>query len=178
MFFVALSASCAAEIVDVSNTEDSNLTNDDAIALSQEKLEVSNEDSISETNLVNSHDDNLKDYPEDEVLLSSAESYYEDNDEQKLGLADDDVNETVSLSNDVAVNKVFEDSAVSAADKIKTNITAKNMHYSSTTTFKVSLQDVNGNYLKKQEKMVGKLLYLFIAHGFLLKFLDYIGGIS
>ena len=36
MFFVALSASCAAEIVDVSNTEDSNFTNDDAIALSQE----------------------------------------------------------------------------------------------------------------------------------------------
>ena len=98
MFFVALSASCAAEIVDVSNTEDSNLTNDDAIALSQEKLEVSNEDSISETNLVNSHDDNLKDYPEDEVLLSSAESYYEDNGEQILSLASDDEDEKLSAS--------------------------------------------------------------------------------
>ena len=149
IFFVFLGSTCAVEMNDVSNTEDSNLTNDNAVALSQEKLEVSSGNSISETNLVNSHDDNLNDYPKDSLLMAS-ESYYEDNEEQKLGLAEDDVNETVSLSNDVAVNKAFEDSAVSAADKIKTNITAKNMHYSSTTTFKVSLQDVNGNYLKKQ----------------------------
>lgn len=142
IFFVFLGSTCAVEMNDVSNTEDSNLTNDNAVALSQEKLEVSSGNSISETNLVNSHDDNLNDYPKDSLLMASDESYYEDNEEQKLGLAEDDINETVSVSND--------DSAVSAADKIQTSITAKNMHYSSTTTFKVVLQDANGNYLNKQ----------------------------
>ena len=100
IFFVFLGSTCAVEMNDVSNTEDSNLTNDNAVALSQEKLEVSSGNSISETNLVNSHDDNLNDYPKDSLLMAS-ESYYEDNDEQKLGLADDDVNETVSLSNEI-----------------------------------------------------------------------------
>jgi hypothetical protein len=146
-----MGSACAVEVSDVSNTEDSNLTNDNAIALSQEKLEVSSGNSISETNMVNSHDDNLNDYPEDSILKASDESYYEDNNEQKLGLAKDGINETVSVSNDDSIlNKYLEDSAVSDTDKIKTNITAKNMHYASPTTFKVVLQDVNGNNLKKQ----------------------------
>lgn len=135
-----MGSACAAEVSDVSNTEDSNLTNDNAIALSQEKLEVSSGNSISETNLVNSHDDNLNNYPEDSLLKSDDESYYEDNGEQKLSLANDDE----------ALDKSMEDSIFSAADKIKTNMSVKNMHYSNVTTFKVTLQDVNGNYLKKQ----------------------------
>ena len=52
-----LGAVSAIDSTDVSNYEDSNL-DDDALALStQDKLEISNEDSISETN---SHDDNLE----------------------------------------------------------------------------------------------------------------------
>lgn len=146
-----MGSACAAEVSDVSNMEDSNLTKDNAVALSQEKLEVSSGHSISETNMVNSHDDNLKEYPEDSLLTASDESYYEDNGEQKLSLAKDNTNETISVSSqDAVVDKCSEDSVVSASNKIATNITAKNMHYSTTTTFKVVLQDVNGNYLKKQ----------------------------
>ena len=146
-----MGCTCAAEVSDVSNTEDSNLTIDNANALSQENLEVSSENSISEANLVNSHDDNLNDYPKDSLLKVSGESYYEDNGEQKLGLANDIANETVSVSDDdVELGNCVGDSVVSAAEKIMTNITVKNMHYSNTTTFKVKLQDVNGNYLKKQ----------------------------
>ena len=141
---------CAVEINDVSNTEDSNLTNDNAVALSQEKLEVSSVNSISETNLVNSHDDNLNDYPEDSILSSIDESYYEDNGE-KVGLANENTPETISVSNDdVVLDKCIEDSSVSDSDKIGTTITVRNMYYSNTTVFKVVLQDVNGNYLKKQ----------------------------
>ncbi len=152
MFFVALSASCAAEIVDVSNTEDSNLTNDDAIALSQEKLEVSNEDSISETNLVNSHDDNLKDYPEDEVLLSSAESYYEDNGEQILSLASDDEDEKLSASEYDSVVSVSSKNYLKATSIVSTTLSVANTHYDkSATYFKVTLQDSTGKSLSNQK---------------------------
>lgn len=150
MFFMVIGSVCAVEINDVSNTEDSNLTNDNAVALSQEKLEVSSVNSISETNLVNSHDDNLNDYPEDSILSSIDESYYEDNGE-KVGLANENTPETISVSNDdVVLDKCIEDSSVSDSDKIGTTITVRNMYYSNTTVFKVVLQDVNGNYLKKQ----------------------------
>ena len=150
MFFMVIGSVCAVEINDVSNTEDSNLTNDNAVALSQEKLEVSSANSISETNLVNSHDDNLNDYPEDSILSSIDESYYEDNGE-KVGLANENTPETISVSNDdVVLDKCIEDSSVSDSDKIGTTITVRNMYYSNTTVFKVVLQDVNGNYLKKQ----------------------------
>ena len=150
MFFMVIGSVCAVEINDVSNTEDSNLTNDNAVALSQEKLEVSSVNSISETNLVNSHDDNLNDYPEDSILSSIDESYYEDNGE-KVGLANENTSETISVSNDdVVLDKCIEDSSVSDSDKIGTTITVRNMHYSNTTVFKVVLQDIDGNYLKKQ----------------------------
>ena len=159
MFFVLMGCACAAEVGDASNTEDSNLTNDDAIALSQEKLEVSSENSISETNIVNSHEDDLNDYPEDSVLQSSDESYCEDNGEQKLALADS-VNETVSVSDDGEVlAKDNEDTALSATKKVKTSLTVGNTHYNNVAAFKVTLQDANGKSLKNQKvslKVKGK----------------------
>ena len=79
-----MGAVSASDINDVSTKEDSNLIKDNVNSLStNDKLEVSSENSISETNIVNSHDDNLGSYPSDEVLNSSADSYYEDNN-QKL----------------------------------------------------------------------------------------------
>ena len=150
MFFVLIGSVCAVEVSDVSNTEDSNLTNDNVSTLSQEKLEVSSVNSISETNLVNSHDDNLDDYPKDSLLNAIDESYYEDNGENAC-LAKQDTNEAISVSNDnVVLNKYIDDSNLSTSDKIGTAITVRNMYYSTTTVFKVVLQDVNGNYLKKQ----------------------------
>ena len=60
VLFCLIGAVSAADVDNVSNTEDSNLVNDNVLSLSdQNKLEISSEDSISETNIVNSHDDNL-----------------------------------------------------------------------------------------------------------------------
>ena len=150
MFFIVLGAVCAVDISDASNTEDSNLTNDDVNALSQEKLEVSNEDSISETNLVNSHDDNLDDYPKEEVLQSSS-SYYEDNGDQKLALANN-YGDVVSVSSDESVLSAPVTNDVLKASKVSTSLSVSDTYYdSSATSFKVTLQDANGKALAKQK---------------------------
>ncbi len=152
MFFVVLSAACATEIDNVSNTEDSNLTNDNVIALSQEKLEVSNEVSISETNIVNSHDDNLKDYPEDDALKLSDDSYYEDNGEQKLSLANENIDDAVSVSENESVIGSSSQDDVLGASKISTTITVSNTHYDKAATyFQVTLQDSTGKALSNQK---------------------------
>ena len=59
-FFILLSAVSAVDNTNVSITEYSNLDDDVNASSIQNKLEISNEDSISETNIVNSHDDNLE----------------------------------------------------------------------------------------------------------------------
>ena len=64
MVFLAIGAVSAAESINVSETEDSNyLIGDDVSSSANNKLEISNEVSISETNIVNSHDDNLGNCP-------------------------------------------------------------------------------------------------------------------
>ena len=69
MVFLAIGAVSAADSINVMDTEDSNFMQDNAYSLSADnKLEISSEDSISETNIVNSHDDNLGNYPTDEAL--------------------------------------------------------------------------------------------------------------
>ena len=71
MVFLAIGAVSAADSINVMDTEDSNFMQDNAYSLSADnKLEISSEDSISETNIVNSHDDNLGNYPTDEALNS------------------------------------------------------------------------------------------------------------
>ncbi len=59
VFFLVLGAVSAADSADVSVKEDSNLDDDVQTSSSQDKLEISDEDSISETNMVNSQNDNL-----------------------------------------------------------------------------------------------------------------------
>ena len=140
MFFVLLGSVCAVDISDASNTEDSNLTNDNVDTLSPEKLEVSSDDSISETNIVNSHDDNLNDYPEDSVLTS--EFYYEDNTEQKLGLVSEN-SEIIAISNDDVLTESKVSSSLSLSDTV--------YYDSSATCFTVTLQDKNGNALSNQK---------------------------
>lgn len=150
MFFVVLGTVCAVDITNASNTEDSNLTNDNVNALSQEKLEVSNEDSISETNLVNSHDDNLNDYPK-EGLLQSSSSYYEDNGDQKLAIANNG-SDVVSSSDDESVLTSKVNSDVLKASKVSTSLTVSDTYYdTSATKFKVTLQDANGKALANQK---------------------------
>ncbi|MBQ2652237.1 MAG: hypothetical protein IJF83_01650 [Methanobrevibacter sp.] len=140
---------CAVDVNGASNTEDSNLTTDNVNSLSSEKLEVSSDDSISETNLVNSHDDNLNDYPEDSLLAS--ESYYEDNTEPKLGLVNED-SEIIAVSNDDSIVNVNANDNVLAAGKVSTSLSVSDAYYdSSATCFKVTLQDQNGKTLSKQK---------------------------
>jgi hypothetical protein len=149
MFFMIAGTACAADVSDVSITEDSNLTSDNVYALSQEKLEVSNEVSISETNMVNSHDDNLEDYPEDAVLASSAESYYEDNGDQILGLANASSEEGISSSDDSLLASSSAD--VLSVGNISTSLSVSDTHYGkSATYFQVTLQDNNGKALNNQ----------------------------
>ena len=140
---------CAADISDVSISEDSNLTSDNVYALSQEKLEISNEVSISETNIVNSHEDNLEDYPEGNVLTSNAESYYEDNGDQVLGLAN--VPSEVVVSSDDDSLLASTDGVVLSANPTSTKLSVSDTHYgNSATYFQVTLQDVNGKALSNQ----------------------------
>ena len=151
MFFLIAGTACAADMSNVSISEDSNLTNDNANALSQEKLEISSEDSISETNIVNSHDDNLKDYPEDDVLTSGIESYYEDNGEQKLGLVNEDSEIAVYSGDDSLLGSSAGD-ILSATGNIATSLSVSDTHYGkSATYFKVTLQDKDGKALSGQK---------------------------
>lgn len=148
MLFVLAGTACATDIGNVSITEDSNLTGDNADALSQEKLEVSSEVSISETNIVNSHDDNLNDYPEGDVLTSSIESYYEDNGDQKSNLVNDS-SEIVVCGDDSLLSSAAEN-VLSAGTS--TSLSVSDAHYgSSATYFKVTLQDKNGKALTNEK---------------------------
>ncbi len=161
MFFLALGTVSATESINVSDTEDSNLISDGADALStQNKLEISSEDSISETNIVNSHDDNLGSYPDDEVLNSSADSYYEDNQNltSNADVVDQDNLTTSSSSIDSVVSVSSSDDMVGAASSSKssapvsTKLTVVNAHYNKAATyFKVTLKDDSGNPLKNQK---------------------------
>ena len=136
MLFLVIGAVNAVDVDNVSNTEDSNLISD--CVSDQSKLEISNEDSISQTNIVNSHDDNLSGYP-DNALESIDSSNYEDNDGE-ISPSTADSNALSSTNDDVL------------SAKTSTNLTAYNTHYSkSGAVFKVALKDVKGNALSNQK---------------------------
>lgn len=154
MLFLMVGAVNAVELNNVSNTEDSNLMSDNVDTLSVEnKLEVSSEDSISETNIVNSHEDDLNNYSSNAILKSSDEDSY---------------GQAQASNNDVELNETSEvlgvsDSADVLSDssaKVSTKVTVANAHYAkSATYFKVTLKDTNGNAVKNQKvtlKVKGK----------------------
>ena len=160
MFFLALGTVSATESINVSDTEDSNLMSDDAEALStQNKLEISSEDSISETNIVNSHDDNLGNYPDEEALNSSADAYYEDNqltsnadeaDQDNLTASSSSVNSVVSVSS--SDDMVGAASSSKSSAPVSTKLSVVNAHFGkSATYFKVTLKDNSGNPLKNHK---------------------------
>ena len=172
ILFLVLGAVSATDLSNVSCTEDSNLEDDENSLSAQNKLEISSEDSISETNLVNSHDDNLIDYPVDDVL-SIDDSNYEDNDgimqasnESEAGknsevLAAISGDEAVSASDsnsDVMTISVDESDILSATSN--TTLSVSNTHYSkSATYFKVTLKTGDGKAIANQKvslKVKGK----------------------
>ncbi|WP_156064630.1 Ig-like domain-containing protein [Methanobrevibacter sp. YE315] len=140
----------AADLGNVSNTEDSNLISGDAQALSAEnKLEVSSEDSISETILVNSHDDDLNSYSNTAVLKSC----YEDNCGQVQSSNNSVGSDKISVSSgkNVLSASSSKDSSLAATAKVPTNLTVSDTHYGkSATSFKVTLKDEKGNAVKNQ----------------------------
>lgn len=161
MFFMIMGAVSAAESIDVSDTEDSNLIGDNDDSLStNNKLEISSEDSISETNIVNSHDDNLGNYPDEEALNASADSYYEDNNQvitSNGNEVDQDVLSSSGSSSDSVLTVSSSDDTVGAASSTKasvksTKLAISNAHYGkSSTYFKVTLKDNSGNPLSNQK---------------------------
>ena len=145
-----IGAVSAADLNNVSDTEDSNLADDNVLTLSnQNKLEISSEDSISATNTVNSHDDNLTVYPDESALESISYGDYEDN-------------ETIMASNIAGDSDILSaysanvssgDEILSASSsKVSTKLSVANTHYSkSATYFKVTLKDGSGNALANQK---------------------------
>ncbi len=143
MFFFVVGAVSAAELNNASNTEDSNLMTDDVNTLSVENnLEVSNEDSISETNIVNSHDDDLNNYSDSNTLGN-----YEDNGNVQASNMESDNN------TDGNVLSVSNDSTVSATPtKVSTKLSVDDTHYGkSATYFKVTLKDATGKSISNQK---------------------------
>ena len=175
VFFLALGSACAVELDNVSNTEDSNLIQDIDNSLSSEKLEVSNELSISETsNIVNSHNDNLTSYSDDDALVSnyssnednsgnlqvSEESTYESNYDSDVLGANSEIN-TLSADENTSVVSIDSNSSALAINsneselgggKTATTISVGDTHYGGLATyFKVQLLDKSNNALKNQK---------------------------
>ena len=164
IFFVIGAVSAADTSVQIS--EDSNLNGDVLSSSVQNKLEVSNEDSIS---VDNSHDDNLGDSHINESLQSSADSEYGDNEllSTSDSLAVSSVNMGESLlsadedgvisvnSNDSQILTASENLQVigaSANSKISTKITVPDTHYISFATyFSVALRDNDGKAITNQK---------------------------
>ncbi|WP_458404800.1 Ig-like domain-containing protein [Methanobrevibacter sp.] len=160
-----IGAVSAVDSLNVSDTEYSNLIEDNDDSLSaQNKLEISSEDSISETNIVNSHDDNLGNYP-DESLSIYNDSYYEDNN-HKQSTSDNVavINDTTLSLSSSSTNNVATDSssnnnvnaassAVKSATKtVSTKLSISNTHYAKKATyFDVTLKDKSGNPLTNQK---------------------------
>ena len=169
MFFV-LGAVSAADNLNVSYTEDSNLIGDNDDSLStMDKLEVSSADSISEKNIVNSHDDNLENDSDDiDALKSNNASDNEDYGEDESFSNDDFIQSEINTSNltDSSNDEVIADSSsnddvlavslndlsVSASKKMSTKLSISDAHYGkSATYFKVTLKDKNDKVLSNKK---------------------------
>ena len=174
MFFVAIASVSAIDSLNAQDTEDSNLMADNDDSLSTEnKLEISSDVSISETNIVNSHDDNLGNYPNEDTVESN--SYYEDNGQEKLASIEVVENNTESLSSsstDAVVSEASTNNIVSAdsttqssviaATPTSTKLSISDAHYcKSATYFDVTLKDKDGNAIANQKVSlkVNKKLY-------------------
>ena len=161
-FFILLSAVSAVDNTNVSITEYSNLDDDVNASSIQNKLEISNEDSISETNIVNSHDDNLENYPSDTVLSSSIISDYEDNNgthgssfvsiaDEKLSLSSNEIIASSDIDDVVSVSSHNSD-VLGNSSKVATKLSVSDTSYSkSGTVFKVTLKDNSSKVLTNQK---------------------------
>ena len=160
MLFLAVGAVSAAESIDVSDTEDSNIIGDDADALSADnKLEISNEDSISLTNIVNSHDDNLGNCPDGGALNASYEDdYHEQLTSNDVEAAGENTLCSTSSSSDSVISESSSNDIVGAGSSgivaagASTKLSVTDAHYGpSATYFDVTLNDNSGKGLTNQK---------------------------
>lgn len=139
VLFLAVGAVSAADAGNVS--EDSNLISD--VVSDQDKLEISNEDSISQTYMVNSHEDNLSDCP-DNALESTDYSDYED-DDGEIYVSEGDSNVLSATGGDVLA-------AQKTTKLTATKLTVSSTHYSSAgSVFSVTLKTSNGKAISGQK---------------------------
>jgi hypothetical protein len=163
MLFLFIAAASAADSINVSDTEYSNLmsSNDDSLS-AENKLEISSEDSISETNIVNSHDDNLGSCSE-EVLNASSDSGNNIDHiltSENTEVAHNTLGSSVSSSNSV-ITVVSSNDVVGADSSAKTSVkptpvstklsVSDTTYAKSATCFKVTLKDKNGKALANQK---------------------------
>ena len=175
-FFVLLSAVSAVDTTNVSIKEYSNLDDNDDTLSVQNKLEISNEDSISETNIVNSHDDNLGNSHYDAILSNSINSDYENNNGtlkasfENIG-AENNSYLSSTVDNVVSVSSDKSD-VLGAKSKIATKLSVSDTTYNKANTiFKVTLKDNSSNTLKNQKvslKVNGKTFNWYLHYFFKL----------
>ena len=139
-----MGAVSAVDSTNVSISEYSNLDDDVDTLSVQNKLEISNEYSISETNIVNSHDDN-----NGTLRASFASAGASDNLSSYSGGEDN----ILSVSNDDAVVSANSSgSNVANTTKVPTMLSVSDTSYSKAgTIFKVTLKDNSSNALKGQK---------------------------
>lgn len=144
LFFFIVGATSAVDLNNVSNTENLNLMADDVDSISvRDNLEVPMGDSISQNNMVDSHE-NFSNYS-DNSNLSSYENNYED-----IHASDFMEIDNSKKSNLLSVSAG--DNLISASSKISVKVTMSDTHYSkSATYFRVTLKDVNGKVIASQK---------------------------
>ena len=152
MFFV-MGSVCASESIDISNSQDSTINEDDDNSLSQNsKLKSSNEVSVSQTNMVNSHNDNLGVYSDENTTLKQLTSTPSADGLDISGLSVSSTDGGVAeSSNNLVSTGVSNQSDILSASPVSTQLSVSDTHYGkSATYFDVTLKDKDGNILSNQ----------------------------
>ena len=148
IFFLLIGGVCAVDSDNVSIKEDSNLDDSVSVLSSQNKLEISNEVSISETNIVNSQNDNL----ENASSVSAINSEEDNGDLQASNSEVDDINTAIlkSSNNEILTAK--------NTDKVPADISVISATSNNANSiFKVKLTDSETG-----DVLVGRTVNLFL----------------
>ena len=153
MLFLIMGFACASESIDISNSEDSTTKGYNVNSLSHDsKLESSNEVSVSQTNVVNSHNDNLGVYSDENNTLRQLTSTQSDDRQDIKDLSISSTDSVVAeSSNDLVSAGVSNQSDILSASPVATKLSVSDAHYgNSATYFDVTLKDNEGNILSNQ----------------------------
>ena len=156
VFFISLGAVYASDADNVT-IDNSNLIKDDSV-LSSYNLEVSSNNSISENNLINSHNDNLIEDSSNSSSESYGENSYDENGYEENVNNDDSVyvddNHNISTE-DAQYSEVISENTTTNNDVNSSNQTYFDsdnlvLYYKNGTQWVITLYDENGNPLSYQ----------------------------